>query len=299
MNRMTKVALGCAGVLGAWSLLLKPRRSQPGWEELEGVRFAHRGLHDLGQGIPENSLAAFRRAIDHGFGAELDVHLMADGGLAVVHDSDLTRVCGKKVCIEDLTAGELRHFPLMGTGETIPLLREVLDLFAGKTPLIIELKVERGNANALTDAAMAALEGWDGVYCVESFHPGVLLRLKGRYPQVLRGQLSQNFLRDSEVGNLSLPARFVLTNLLTTAFTRPDFIAYNWRDRENWSLQWMRALYGVHEVDWTVRERETMEALDRAGVTSIFEGFIPDFGRCAQETAGNPRQFYRLRWGKV
>lgn len=275
MNRMAKAALGCAGVLGAWSLLLKPRRNQPGWEKLEDVRFAHRGLHDLKLGIPENSLAAFQRAIDHGFGAELDVHLMADGNLAVVHDSDLARVCSKKAVIEDLVEEELMDYPLVGTGALIPLFEEVLDLFEGKTPLIIELKVERGNANALTDAVMAALEGWDGIYCVESFHPAVLLRLKERYPWVLRGQLSQNFLRDSEVGNLSLPARFVLTNLLTTAFTSPDFIAYNWRDRKSLSLRWMRTLYGVHEVDWTVRERETMEALDRAGVTSIFEGFVP------------------------
>ena len=275
MNKITKAALGCAGVLGAWSLLLKPRRNQPGWEKLEGVRYAHRGLHDMKLGVPENSMAAFQRAIDHGFGAALDVHLMADGNLAVVHDSDLTRVCGKKARIEDLVEEELMDYPLMGTEELIPLFEEVLGLFEGKTPLVIELKVEGGNANALTDAVMAALEGWNGVYCVESFHPAALLRLKERYPWVLRGQLSQNFLRDSEVSNLSIPARFVLTNLLTTAFTRPDFIAYNWKDRGNLSLRWMRALYGVHEVDWTVRERETMETLDQAGVTSIFEGFVP------------------------
>lgn len=275
MNRMAKAALGCLGALGAWSLLLKPRRNQPGWEKLEGVRFAHRGLHDLNLGVPENSMAAFRRAIDHGFGAELDVHLMADGNLAVVHDSDLTRVCGKKACIEDLVEEELMDYPLMGTEELIPLFEEVLELFEGKTPLVIELKVEGGNANALTDAVMAMLEEWDGAYCLESFHPAVLLRLKERYPWVLRGQLSQNFLRDSEVGNLSLPARFVLTNLLTTGLTKPDFIAYNWKDRGNLCLRWMKTLYGVHEVDWTVRDQKTMENLDQAGVTSIFEGFVP------------------------
>ena len=220
-------------------------------------------------------MAAFQRAIDHGFGAELDVHLMADGNLAVVHDSSLKRVCGVDVLIEDLTFEELEDYPLMGTEEYIPLFREVLSLFEGKTPLVIELKAERGNANALTDAVMAELEGWKGIYCVESFHPAVLLRLKERYPHVLRGQLSQNFLRDSEVGNLSLPVRFMLTNLLTTAATRPDFIAYNWQDRGNISLRLMKALYNVHEVDWTVRDRETMKDLDEAGATSIFEGFVP------------------------
>lgn len=275
MKTITKIGLGCLGAFGAWCALLSPRRDQPGWGALEGVRFAHRGLHDSAQGVPENSMAAFRRAVDHGFGAELDVHLMADGNLAVVHDSSLKRVCGAEVCIEDLTAADLAGYPLMGTEETIPLFGDVLALFEGKTPLVIELKVERGNAAALTDAAMSALEGWQGTYCVESFHPGVLLRLKEKYPEVLRGQLSQNFLRDSEVHGLSLPVRFVLTNLLTTAFTKPDFIAYHWKDRGSASLRLMRALYGVHEVGWTVRERETMERLDRAGVTSIFEGFLP------------------------
>lgn len=275
MKTIGKAALGCLGVVGAWCLLLKPRQNHPGWEALEKIRFAHRGLHDPDQGIPENSMTAFRRAIDHGFGAELDVHLMADGNLAVVHDSSLQRVCGADVSIENLTADALKDYPLMGTEERIPLFRDVLALFEGKTPLVIELKVEGGNANALTDAVMSALEGWNGTYCVESFHPAVLLRLKERFPWVIRGQLSQNFLRDSEVGNLSLPVRFMLTNLLTTAVTRPDFIAYKWQDRGNVGLRLMRALYGVHEVGWTIREPSAMDILDRAGVTPIFEGFVP------------------------
>ena len=115
MKAMIKAGAGCLAAAGAWFLLIKPRRKQPGWDKLGGVKYAHRGLHDADQGIPENSMAAFRRAVDHGFGAELDVHLMADGGLAVVHDSDLTRVCGKKVLIEDLTAADLKDYPLLGT----------------------------------------------------------------------------------------------------------------------------------------------------------------------------------------
>ena len=103
----------------------------------------------------------------------------------------------------------------------------------------------------------------------------MLLRLKERYPQVLRGQLSQNFLRGSEAGSLGLPARLALTLLLTTVFTRPDFIAYNYRDRACLSLRLMRLLYGVREVGWTIRDRGTMEALEKEGVTPIFEGFVP------------------------
>lgn len=258
-----------------WCLLLIPRRNGPGWERLAGVRYAHRGLHDKDRGLPENSLAAFRAAVDHGFGAELDVHLLADGSLAVVHDSDLRRVCGKEVLVEDLTAADLTGCRLQGTEETIPLLRDVLDIFEGKTPLVIELKVERGNAAALTDAVMKQLKDWRGNYCIESFHPGVLLHLKKHYPTVVRGQLSQNFLRASEVNGLSWPVRVMLTLLLSTAFTRPDFIAYNYKDRACPSLRLMKGLYGVREVGWTIRDRETMERLERENVIPIFEKFVP------------------------
>ncbi len=259
-----------------WCLLLQPRRKQPGWEKLSGVRYAHRGLHNTIEGVPENSLAAFRKAADCGFGAELDVHLMADGSLAVVHDSNLQRVCGKNLIIEDMTSEELQHYPLQGTKETIPLLQDVLDVFEGKTPLIIELKAERGNAAALTDAVMNLLKNRKADYCIESFHPAVLLHLKKHYSQVIRGQLSQNFLRTSEVGNLSWPVRVILTFLLTTFLTRPDFIAYNYLDRSCSSLRLMKRLYHVQEVGWTIRNCESMEALEKENVIPIFEGFIPD-----------------------
>ena len=77
------------------------------------------------------------------------------------------------------------------------------------------------------------------------------------------------------MNGLSLPARFALTHLLTTAFTKPDFIAYKYQDRKNVSLQLMKTLYGVHEVDWTIRDRETLNELVQDRVTPIFEGFKP------------------------
>lgn len=90
--KLWKAALIPAGVCALTYLTVHGRKDQPGWETFEHVRFAHRGLH--GPGVPENSLAAFRRAAEAGYGAELDVHLTADGYLAVIHDSDLARMCG-------------------------------------------------------------------------------------------------------------------------------------------------------------------------------------------------------------
>ena len=270
-----RILLAAFIVVILWCLMLLPRRGHFGWDRLADARYAHRGLHDMKQNIPENSMTAFRRAVESGFGAELDVHLMADGHLAVVHDSDLSRVCGRSAVIEDLRAEDLKDYPLLGSGESIPLLPEVLALFEKKTPLVIELKVEHGNASALTDAVMALLRDWKGAYCIESFHPAVLLHLKKQYPAVLRGQLSQNFLKEDNAAVLSRPVRFILTQLLTTAFTRPDFIAYNHQDRSCRALRLMKRLYGVREVAWTVRSAERLKELEGENIVCIFENFVP------------------------
>ena len=111
-------------VLGElYTLALRCRRGHPDWKILRLWRYAHRGYHDKPR-IPENSMAAFRRALDRRFGVELDVHLMKDGRLAVIHDSSLLRTAGVDVAVEDLTAEELKQYRLEGTDEQIPLLEE-------------------------------------------------------------------------------------------------------------------------------------------------------------------------------
>lgn len=259
-------------LLALYPLLLLPRRNHPGWEKLDGVRFAHRGLHNKEQGIPENSLAAFRLAVEHGYGAELDVHLLKDGRLAVFHDSTLKRICGTEGRIEDLTADDLPLYHLLGTEETIPLFEDVLALFEEKTPLVIELKSVNGNHAALSQAVMQVLANYNVTYCIESFQPEVLSEFKKHYPSVIRGQLSENFLKG---GNLSFGKSFIMTFLLTTFFTRPDFIAYHYKHRSQISLRLMVKLYGVHEVGWTIRDPSVMTQLEQEGVTPIFENFIP------------------------
>ena len=253
-------------------LLLLPRLGHPGWEKLSGFRYAHRGLHNKEKGIPENSMTAFRLAVEHGYGAELDVHLLKDGRLAVFHDAKLERICGVEGTIEELTAEDLPNYHLLGTEETIPLFEDVLAVFEGKTPLIIELKAVNGNAAALTDAVMKVLKDWNGTYCIESFHPAVVRHLKKHYPHVIRGQLSENFFKGGSVSGVNA---VLMTFLLTTFFTRPDFIAYAHQHRSNISLRIMRKLYGVHEVGWTIRDQSVMEKLEKDGVVPIFENFIP------------------------
>ena len=83
-------------------------------------------------------------------------------------------------------------------------------------------------------------------------------------------------MRAKEAGAITWPIRAILTLLLTSFATRPDFIAYNYIDRSCPSLRLMKRLYGVHEVGWTIRSREILERLEKEGVMPIFEGFLPD-----------------------
>ena len=262
-------------LLTVWLFFLNSRANHPSWAALEHRRYAHRGLHCSADSVPENSLAAFRRAIRHGYGAELDVHLMKDGKLAVIHDASLLRTAGANVEIEDLTAEALEQYPLEGTEQRIPLLEEVLPLFTDRAPLIVELKAERGNAEALAAAASKVLKKYKGAYCVESFDPRCLMWLWQNEPDILRGQLSEDFSAHGDAQHLPGGIRWILANLLLNVRTRPDFIAYRFEDRGNLSLRLCRGFYKVQEASWTVRDRETMEKAEAAGNLVIFEHFDP------------------------
>ena len=145
----------------AYVLALGGRTGHPGLAWLRGWSYAHRGLH--GEGCPENSMAAFQAALAHGYGIELDVHLLKDGNLAVMHDSSLLRTTGREGRMEELTTEALTDYHLGGTEETIPEFRQVLELYAGKAPLIVELKPADGNHAQLAEAACRMLDGYRGV----------------------------------------------------------------------------------------------------------------------------------------
>ena len=164
---------------------LRGRKGQPGMEVLRSWYYAHRGFHDAEK--PENSMAAYKAALDKGYGIEFDVHLLKDGTLAVMHDSDLKRTTGQEGFIEDLTAEDLCKYHLGGTDQVIPAFQEVLDLFDGQAPLIIELKTRNGNADALTEAVCRVLKNYVGPYCVESFDPVSAQALSPDHPGTAGG----------------------------------------------------------------------------------------------------------------
>ncbi len=255
-------------------LSLRCRHGHPDWKYLRLWRYAHRGYHDK-PAIPENSMAAFRRAVENRFGAELDVHLMKDGNLAVIHDSSLKRTAGVDVAVEDLTAEELKQYRLEGTDEQIPLLEEVLALFEDQTPLVVELKAERGNYNELAAATVAMLDKYRVRYCIESFDYRCLRWLRKHRPEIVRGQLSEQFLRHNDAKYLSAIARFILGNMLMNFQAVPDFVAYRFSDRKCLSVRLCRRLYKVQEVNWTITNTAQMTEAEKDGNLVIFERFDP------------------------
>lgn len=258
-------------LLGLYVLAVMGRKGHPGLAALRGWSYAHRGLH--GPGRPENSMAAFRAALEHGYGIELDVHLLKDGELAVIHDASLKRTAGADVLIEDLTTEDLKNYFLEGTFQTIPTFREVLRLFDGKAPIILELKAERGNHAALVDTAVAQLADYKGAYCLESFDPRCVLHLKKHYPTIIRGQLTENFLAGK--GKLPWAIKFLLTHQLGNFLLRPDFVAYKFADRKNLGNFLVRRLWGVQGVTWTLKTPEEYQTAVQEGWLPIFESFEP------------------------
>lgn len=265
----------CLVLLLAWLYLIAARRGgEKRMAAFARYRYAHRGLYDPALGIPENSLPAFARAVAHGFGAELDVHLLADGSLAVFHDSDLARMTGREGLLEDLTATDLSACRLGGTGETIPLFADVLARFEGTDlPLIVELKPHGGNHAALCEKTMALLDAHSVPYCVESFDPRCVRWLRKNRPDVIRGQLSRDFVKAP--GTLGRGMAFAMTHLLCNVLARPDFLAYRYAERHRAPLRLCRTLFGAQLVYWTVRSQQELATAEREGALAIFEGFVP------------------------
>ena len=259
-------------LLGLCALSTVGRTGHPGVRELRKWFYAHRGLHC--EGVPENSLEAFRRAKEAGYGMELDVHLLADGNLSVIHDSGLKRTTGSDGIVEDLTVRELGNYYLEGSDQTIPEFQQVLELVGGKVPLIVELKCVGNNYAALCETACKILDRYDGAYCMESFDPRCVYWLKKNRPDVIRGQLTENYFASSSA-RLPWLLKFLLKNQTLNFLTRPDFVAYKYCDRKTFSNTLCRKFWKIQGVTWTVKTREEFDTAVSENWIPIFENFTP------------------------
>lgn len=240
-----------------------------GKEKFWHINFAHRGLHDIKNGVPENSLAAFRAAVDAGYGAELDVQLSKDGQVVVFHDDRLNRLCGIEGKVADYDYEELKKMPLAGTKETIPLFTEVLSVLEkGTGPLIVELKTG-GRNKELCQKTLDILKTYKGVFCIESFNPFIVNWFKKNAPEIFRGQLAEK-----PGGYKGVLPRFVahlLSYCRLTFLNKPDFIAYEICKRPKRIFKLREK--GIMLIAWTSRTPKVDEAENDA---IIFENYRPE-----------------------
>ena len=277
-------------------LIIMPRMTgRPDRKPYLKVLYAHRGLHDNSSEAPENSMAAFGKAVMAGYGIECDVQLTKDGIPVIFHDFTLARVArypegeipenavrnedgsfGVAGKVIDYTFEELQRFHLLNSDEKIPRFEDFLELVDGKVPLIIELKIEFKDLT-VCPRVDALLKDYKGVYCIESFNPLGIIWYRRHRPEVFRGQLSDQFHRDKPE-EFKGALYFILTNLFFNFLSKPDFIAYNRKYSKSVSMQICRHLYKCVTAAWTIKDQDQLDAAKEDFDIYIFDSFIPRDG---------------------
>ena len=265
------ILLAVLSLLYLLAIMPKLKRN-PALKSFRGYHYAHRGLHDNRYQAPENSLEAFRLAVENGYGIELDVQVTKDLVPVVLHDYDLNRACGVNKKVADLTYEELLKYRLFKSNERIPTFKEVLDCIDGKVPVIVELKIPWKPENTCR-AASEQLKDYKGIYCIESFNPFGLGWYRKHYPGVVRGQLATDFVKEKVEG--SKMQYFILRHLLFNFFTKPDFIAYHHKYKKGLSFTICRKLYKTLAVAWTIQSDDELEDSRKYYDLFIFDSFIP------------------------
>ena len=238
------------------------------------VPLAHRALHDVQAGRPENSRAAILAAIQSGYGIEIDVQLSADRVAMVFHDDTLDRLTGARGLVAGLSATELGHIELLGGQEGIPTLPEVLDIVAGQVPLLIEIKDQDGamgpSIGALEHATSAAIAGYSGPVAVMSFNPHSVARLAELSPDVPRGLVTCSY--QAEDWLMEAQVRDRLRQIPDYNRVGASFISHEVADLERPRVAALKAA-GADILCWTVRSPAEEQRARRVAQNVTFEGY--------------------------
>ncbi len=240
------------------------------------IPIAHRALHDLAQGRPENSRAAIRHAMSKGYGIEIDLQLSRDGRAMVFHDHDLARLTGQKGAVRQRDAQDLARIGLLGGDEAIPTLAEVLGLVAGRVPMLLELKDQHGQmgvADGRLERAVARdLEGYRGPVGLMSFNPNSVAELAGLRPDIARGLVTEYFSAMDWI-MLKPGVRRQLRAIADYGRAGASFVSHSVRDLHNPRLAELKA-QGATVLCWTVRSARQEAEARRIADNITFERYL-------------------------
>ncbi len=237
---------------------------------------AHRALHDVARGRPENSLAAIEAAVAAGYGIEIDVQASADHDAMVFHDYDLARLTGAAGPIQARRTSDLQSIPLTHGSEGIPTLKEVLACVAGRVPLLIEIKDQDGdmgpNIGALETAVADDIAGYQGPLALMSFNPHSVAALQDLCPGVPRGLTTAAF--DAEDVPLSQQTCDRLRTIPDLDRTGASFISHQASDLANPRVAEIKS-QGLPILCWTIRTPEAAAEALTIAHNITFEDFLP------------------------
>jgi glycerophosphoryl diester phosphodiesterase len=232
---------------------------------------AHRGLHDAGAGVIENTPSAFAGAVADNYGIECDLQITADDEAVVHHDDALGRLTDGDGELADMTAAELMRVPFKQTTDRITRLGDLCDLVAGRVPLLLELKSLGDRDQRLPRRVADVLRSYAGPVAVMSFDPDQVLGMRISGPRLPRGITAQHW---SHRSTRDIGERWS-THIGTVLMMRPQFVAYSVKDLPATAPLLARRLLGLPLLTWTVRTDDDRARAARWADQIIFEGFRP------------------------
>lgn len=232
---------------------------------------AHRGLHDATAGVIENTAAAFRAAIDGGYGIECDLQISADGEAMVHHDDTLGRLNDGAGPLDAMTAAALKRVPFKGGGEPMMTLGELCDLVGNRVTLLLELKGRFAGDTRLAARTASVLSGRVGPIAAMSFDPGLMAALRRLSPSLPLGLVAMR--RAPDAPATAQMSTFRYARLALAA--RLQFLAYRVHDLGSLPPLFARNVLGWPVLTWTVRTGEDRARAARHADQIIFEGFRP------------------------
>ena len=247
-----------------------------GLDWIKETDFAHRGLHGLSDGCPENSLAAIEEAVRHGYGIEIDVQRSADYEAVVFHDTSLNRMTGRTGLLTSRSSSQLRGITLAGSSEKIPTLRQVLDLVDGRAPLLIEIKSSPGPVvpGVLERRIASLVENYSGPVAVMSLTPNPLAWLGVFSPHTPRGGVITKVHRTSLIKAVLRGAAGMVRKLGAGAIAESDFVAVDFEIVNQIRPESLRRK-GKPILTWTVTSEQLATDVRQYADSVIFEGFQP------------------------
>jgi glycerophosphoryl diester phosphodiesterase len=232
---------------------------------------AHRGLHGgLDQEYPENSMAAFKRAADHGIPFEMDVQLAAGGSLVIMHDANLKRVSGENVALENVDHRTLQRIRIGSSGEPIPTLSSVLEEINGKVPIVIDVRRWRPSFSLDLERAIAnTIRGYTGELALQSFDPISVLSLRRMTRSHPIGQISGSLKSANRL--LGAIGRMMLTNFVIN----PDYISYELGSLPSRYVTYWRDKRMKPNITWNVTSEAEEDRAAQLADNFFFDGYCP------------------------